>query len=236
MSNLSTKEQIEKSKKFLDFVKTPECSGCNNGIRMCYNFPCMGTLKEIKAIIKAGYAKSLMLDYWVGSGENEEFDKIRFNPFKEDVPYLNPAIVGLESKKAPFARHGKCTLLVDNKCSLHEQGLKPIGGKIACCKVDQVYINENGKYKHIDNRIAILHTWNTEEGRAVIEEWKKEVGFTNKESESQSHRINTTGDLLDGLLNFVNYMSHKHLETNECPPKTDISKEDEIQEIYEKPY
>jgi hypothetical protein len=46
-----------------------ECTGCQLGVQMCYNRPCMGTPEEFDKILDAGFAKNLHLEYWVRSTE-----------------------------------------------------------------------------------------------------------------------------------------------------------------------
>lgn len=104
-------------KKFKEVV----CS-CKTCVKMCEHRPCWGTPEEIKKIIDAGYGSRLMMDYWVGVGEEDT-----------DVP--SPAIVGYEGRRAPFIPQGRCTFLnAENLCELHDKGLKPLEGRVADCK------------------------------------------------------------------------------------------------------
>jgi hypothetical protein len=166
----SSQEQVQKSYDFLNSCKSVACPGCARGVRMCYHTPCIGTVDDIEKLIDAGYAKNLMLD-WFSGGTRDQ------NPFTEDILYLCPAVIGSEGRQAKFARTGRCNLLVNNQCSVHDKNLKPIQGKLACCKVERLYKGEDGMNHDIDERIPVLHTWNTEKGLALIERWKKEVGL-----------------------------------------------------------
>ena len=166
----STIDQVNKAYHYLANVKTPVCTGCKKGISMCYHMPCMGTVEDMERLLDAGYAKNIMLDWWCGG-------KFEGKPFKDDVAYLVPAIEGLEGKSAPFIRHGKCNLLVDNLCSLHDKGLKPIQGRMACCTQDKTNQDTSDNEVIGDERHNILHTWNTQKGKDLIERWKIEVNY-----------------------------------------------------------
>ena len=87
---------------------------------MCKNRPCWGTPEDIEKIKAAGYSHKLMMDYWYKSDE-------------EDIPIEAPAIVGYEGKDAPFWPSGQCTFLENDRCILHDLGLKPTEGRLAHC-------------------------------------------------------------------------------------------------------
>lgn len=187
----SSPEVVSKSEEFLKSLEQPECPGCKRGVRMCHHTPCLGTVEDIEKMINAGYARNLMLDWWMGDdsgkraitkalgAENTEIRKNRNreNPFGEDVAYLVPATVGKEGKKAAMIRSGSCNLLVDDKCTLHNLDLKPIQGRLACCS----HHNEFSDGTDVDERIFAIHTWNTQRGKDLIERWKQEVGFNDND-------------------------------------------------------
>jgi hypothetical protein len=126
------------------------CTGCIKGVKMCIDRPCWGTPQEIKAIIDAGYGDKLMQDYW--SGELNGFD----SPL-----VIGPAIVGHEGGNAPFWPTGRCALLTEDRlCSLHDAGLKPSEGAVACCKR-----GDDGMHQRM------AEAWATEEGQALAQEW-----------------------------------------------------------------
>jgi len=230
----SSEEQVQKSNDFLSNLKTVACTGCSRGVRMCYHTPCIGTVDDIEKIINAGHAKSLMLDWWCGiPAEYKAPD--RDNPFEDDVSYLTPAIVGFESKQSKFARSGKCTMLENNLCKLHDADLKPTQGKLACCKVERVYM-EGGEEKDLDERIPILHTWNTQRGKDLIERWKKEVNF--EEVKKRPKVPENIGDMLDCLIGVFTAMNNmQNPEGKDGRPDYDPNEhiEREVQ-CYEKPY
>jgi len=241
--SLSTNEQTQNSQEFLNKVDIPACPGCVRGIRMCYNTPCMGSVDDLEKIIDAGYAKNLMLDWWTGTGDrtdkqSQEIRKLtrRENPFVNDVFYLVPAIVGVEGKKTPYSRNGKCNLLINNQCSLHSLNLKPIQGRMSCCKVDRVYLDEEGKEQDLDERFPILHTWNTERGQKLIERWKKLVDYdeSNQEENKRGRIPKTIPDLIEGLLGMIEIMSHEHLNVDGCPPEPEDPHPDPTVITYER--
>ena len=227
---------VENCMEFLDKMEKPACN-CNAGVRMCKHTPCIGTVDDIEKLMNAGYSKNLMLDWWVGENSGHRtLDKIngedspqkmfrrklhRENPFMEDVPYLTPAIVGYEGKKAKFVKTGACNLLIDNKCSVHDLNLKPVQGRMACCKIERIYV-ENGENQDLDERIPVLHTWNTQRGKDLIIRWKKEVNFDGKDT-GYAPVPETVPDLLDALMQVLS--SHCHLYTEK--------QEDEEGEIYD---
>lgn len=187
----TSQEVVIKSEEFLKNLSQPECPGCKRGVRMCHHTPCVGTVDDIEKIINAGYAKNLMLDWWMGAGsgskaiqkalgvkpEDVEVEKHKQsrseNPFEEDVQYLVPATKGKEGGKAAMIRSGSCNLLVNEQCTLHSLDLKPIQGRLACCS----HHNEFTDGTDVDERIYVMHTWNTQRGKDLIERWKKEVNF-----------------------------------------------------------
>jgi hypothetical protein len=231
MSNMSqpftSDHQVLEAYEFFKSMQKPACPDCARGIRMCYHTPCQGTVEDIERLIDAGYAKNLMLDWWVGEDNKavsigksfgvseEELKSVRKkdNPFTEDVMYLIPAIVGIEGKQAPFIRSGKCNLLVDNKCSLHDKGLKPTQGQYACCKTQRMSIDKDGKEYNIDERIFILHTWNTQRGKDLIERWKKEVNFDSNQAKPKLPE--TPIDMIEALLDVMSWQSKLYEEKPE---------------------
>lgn len=218
----TTEEQMTKVQKFFNEIDKPVCN-CQRGVAMCKHTPCMGTVEDMEALMNAGYSKNLMLDSWAGSGTvessigkvmgkdpNPNAKERKTNPFTEDVIYLVPAIVGMEGTAAPFNKTGTCNLLVDDKCSVHDKGLKPIQGKFACCSLDRVFVNEHGRQEDIDERKAILMTWNTQKGRDLIERWKQEVNFTGEENNKDMPK--SLPDLLKTLIDVLE--SHSRMREN----------------------
>lgn len=121
---------------------------------MCKYRPCWGTPQEIQKIINSGHAKNLMLDYWVGDSDDSS------------IYLLCPAIIDFEGGNAPLFPTGKCIFLDDDsKCKIHN--IKPLEGRIAGCKNKKLYDKIN-----LHKKVAM--TWDTDEGKKIIEIWKGE--------------------------------------------------------------
>lgn len=249
---------VDTCNQFIQTLEQPACN-CNAGVRMCKHTPCIGTVDDIEKLINAGYAKNLMLDWWVGEdtgkrkmkkifGSDEEEPKVelfkrkpkpedklhRENPFTEDVSYLVPAVVGYGGKKAAFVKTGQCNLLVNNRCSIHSLGLKPVQGRLSCCKINRVFVDENGKQQDLDERIPILHTWNTQRGKDLIARWKKEIGFVEGDHDDEAPIPETTGDLLEALLGLLTSRVDMYAPNKDGSPIHDDRPVKTL--TYEKPY
>lgn len=139
--------------KKLDLAKlpTPTCS-CLVCKRMCRR-PCWPTPKEAEALIQAGFADRLMLDY------------------HRDLkgPILSPAYVGREGKEGLFPMlidNPRCTFLDQNGlCMLHDKGLKPLEGRIATCR------EQDRTYLPRELHLAVGKTWQVPAAHAIIQEW-----------------------------------------------------------------
>ena len=165
------------------------CTGCEKGIKMCHTRPCLGTPEDFDNIIDAGFADKLRIDYWKGrkftvtkemiESETSEERKNMLqtlyniqeevpNPFTEDVEWLSGGTEGDVDFKSNFLPTGTCKFLVNNSCELHDFGLKPEQGAESCCKDEFNQAKENIHYAYL---------WNTPEGRAVVEKFKKAVNI-----------------------------------------------------------
>jgi hypothetical protein len=133
----------------LEMFKTTECD-CDKCSSMC-RAPCTGTPKCIEAIMDAGYGDRLCLDDW----PHQPTD-------------IHPALKGYEGTKAPYATASLkgCTFWINGKCELHEKGLKPLGGKIAH--------HAQPSEEWLAFAELCVQTWDTDEGRRIVERWKKE--------------------------------------------------------------
>jgi hypothetical protein len=143
----------------------------------------MGTPEEFEAIIDAGFAHKLRIDFWLGRKKytQEELDSLPAfareyveknpNPFIENVEMLTGGTEADKNFRAPWMLiPGKypCKFLVDERCSLHDLGLKPEQCREACCDDEKNEAKENLHYAFI---------WNTENGKRVIEKFKTIVGI-----------------------------------------------------------
>ena len=165
-----------------------ECTGCSKGVAMCHNRPCFGTPEEFSKIIDAGYANKLRIDHWVGApaetrikvedtvgdGPFVELQKMLYdyqqknpNPHEKDVEMLSGGTNNDNNYYAAWVPRGTCKFLTeDEKCELHDLGLKPEQGRETCCKGDDSKGN-----------LHYANLWATEEGLAVIEKFKKSVNI-----------------------------------------------------------
>jgi len=137
-------------------------------------------LMILKKIIEAGFAHNLMIDYY--NSEN-----ISMN---ERTYILSGANNGNECSKADWNPKGKCSFLTnENKCLIHD--IKPTMGAIACCKRDHPnFVKENE---------ACVATWATEEGKQLIEDWKKLVNYQEKDDDKGFDFISGLSVMLNGF-------------------------------------
>ena len=118
------------------------CDKCKN---MC-EVPCIGTPKDIEAIIDAGYADRLKETKWMTG-----FRLAREKP----IDMIQPAE---ESGWCVFRRP-------DGLCELHDRGLKPTEGVLASCKMieeDNIPTYETSVLR------AVAHEWVKVENFATI--------------------------------------------------------------------
>ena len=116
-----------------------ECQACRE---LCEHIPCMGTPKEIAAIIDQGYAQS---------------NQLVISPIND--PSLDFTVVKPRGDDPTDPTRGKCVFYEEGKCVLHEAGLKPIEGRVAIHDKD----NPRLLYHHLKR------AWNTKLGRELIE-------------------------------------------------------------------
>jgi hypothetical protein len=129
------------------------CS-CEKCKAMCKR-PCWPSPQEAKVLIEKGYAKRLMLDYWVRENNN--------------IDIVCPALKGYEGRDSPFWPRGDegCTFQ-DKKglCEIHTKGLKPLEGKLATC---------DGSGHGKDLHFGVAELWDNAEGKAVVQLWKEKT-------------------------------------------------------------
>lgn len=151
----------------LNIIKPTECS-CDKCKTMCHG-PCWGTVEDIKRIIEAGLESRLQVDWYEGDDDGE------------DTEVLTPALKGREmeySLSYPRSLRG-CTFWNNGLCDLHASGLKPTEGKLAHHSII------GDKKIHQDIHMAVLETWRTDEGRALVALWKDKY-FTGDEERPSS--------------------------------------------------
>jgi len=159
-----------------------ECNDCYKGVKMCYNRPGFGTPEEFEAIIDAGLAHKLRIDYWCGRDDvtPEQFKQLpafaqkyileNLNPFKEDVEMLTGGTDEDENFRAPYiiSRKFPCKFLEDNRCTLHDKGLKPEQCRESCCEDSKNQLKKNIHYAFL---------WSSLEGKRVVQKFKDIMGI-----------------------------------------------------------
>ena len=132
------KEKVERIKKLvgIDHNRWEQPCTCDKCKNMC-KVPCIGTPKDIEAIIDAGYADRLKETMWMVG-----YLAVREKP----IDMIQPAEEG-----------GWCAFRQpDGLCELHDRGLKPTEGVLASCKVieeDNVPTYETSVLR------AVAHEW-----------------------------------------------------------------------------
>lgn len=111
---------IDKSK-----VQPSQCS-CNECQKMCKHTPCVGTPLDMHAIKKA---------------HPEYVDKLSITL---NLAALNLGLPPIAMIAPTFdEKKGCCAFFEEGKCILHEEGLKPLEGKLANCKMDVKFFTAN---------------------------------------------------------------------------------------------
>lgn len=132
------KEEVKRIKKLvgIDHNRWEQPCTCDKCKNMC-KVPCIGTPKDIEAIIDAGYADRLKETMWmVGYLAVKEKPIAMIQPTEKD---------GWCAFRQP-----------DGLCELHDRGLKPTEGVLASCKVieeDNVPTYETSVLR------AVAHEW-----------------------------------------------------------------------------
>jgi hypothetical protein len=149
------------------FTLPPTCS-CTDCVQRCKEHPGWPTPEEAEKMLDADLASAMMLDWWDAD---------------ESLPYtevLSPASVGYGGIRAPeltgdlwtFLRspppiRGACVFLREGLCEVHNTDFKPFECRYHHHAFDQPTIH-----------LAAAASWNTPEGKALVERWKREVGYT----------------------------------------------------------
>lgn len=142
---------------------SPPCS-CSTCKGMCVR-PCWPIPSEILPLIESGYTSSLMLDWWEGDFHDGEHDRVYI---------VCPSSPGREGNYAPdfLGLQSGCIFLTQKGlCRLHPLGLKPTEGRVAHHSIG----GDNGYNIHR----AVAETWDTEQGRDIVNAWCEKVGISN---------------------------------------------------------
>ena len=113
-----------------------KCKACQS---LCDLTPCMGTPKEILAIIHAGYPNQLV----ISTGNDPILD----------FTVVKPRSINRDPTK------GTCIFFVNRLCKLHQSGLKPVEGRVA--------LHNKRTPRLLYHHLA--RAWNTKLGRALVE-------------------------------------------------------------------
>lgn len=116
-----------------------ECQECKE---LCERVPCMGTPREIAAIIAKGYAHPGQLVISPGNDPSLDFTVVKPRGDRPDDP-----------------TQGTCVFYKNGKCILHSPGLKLIEGRVAMHDKKTPRL----LYHHLKR------AWNTKLGRELIE-------------------------------------------------------------------
>jgi len=120
---------------------------------MCQRRPCWSTPEDAKNLISKGYGNCLMLDHY--------YDRDAVDQHEFDI--LTPAVAGYEQQHAPFGLVGVCTFFKDERCKLHNLGLKPKEGREVWCR------QSGDKANAIHHHIGML--WNNAGAQSIIDLW-----------------------------------------------------------------
>ena len=126
---------------------------CEKCVGACQSWPGLATPVEAMKAISVGLARRYMLGTYYHFGLHQRVDA------------LSPATVGREGKRALNALAGvirmPCTLLVDDRCMIHESGFKPQ----ECRELTHETMSD-------DSLDSVLDPWLEESGRRAIDAWK----------------------------------------------------------------
>lgn len=131
--------------------KETQCS-CPECKDMCKT-RCWPSPGEARMMIEAGLACRMMKDYNHGAKA------------------VCPASIGYGGRSAPLWVRGLgCVFFTnDEQCELHGTGYKPFEARMADCQLSEDDLGQ----VNLHHDVAIM--WDSEEGRAVVEQWKRAV-------------------------------------------------------------
>jgi len=154
--------------------------------------PCWPTPMEAVRLMDAGYAGRLMLDAFPASGTDDIDGEGKWLATATEI--LCPSSRGFAGKaldwrefnevakarliasflrvappRKTFPTHRGCTFFYKGLCRLHDTGMKPLEGVLAAH--GPKWAGEQGAAVHA----AIATLWRSDEGRAAVARWKKEV-------------------------------------------------------------
>lgn len=123
---------VETAIPLLDRLVCPTDCTCDICVGMCRRSPCLGTPEDIMRLVEAGYQDKLVPTLNLG------------------LRHLGYPAVGII---APILTEHGCIFLENDRCTLHDKGLKPLEGRLQSCKTTNPIVVTA-------ITVAILRTWN----------------------------------------------------------------------------
>jgi hypothetical protein len=133
-------------------VNEEGCS-CDRCVMMCKTYSCLPTPQEAEVLINAGYGDRMMMD-----------TRPAISDPKLLILTLIPAMKGYERRISPMQTGiSDCSFLENDRCTLHNPGMKPLEGKF----------NRHDTTDEEANQIVhyIKYLWSLSGGRAVVDAW-----------------------------------------------------------------
>ena len=126
---------------------------CKKCVESCKTYACLPTPQEAEALIAAGYGDRMMLDTRPSDSE----PKIR-------ILTLLPAMKGFERRISPMQLGASdCVFLKNERCILHDLGLKPFEGR---------FQQHDTPAAVGDELLCFLKgLWDTRDGQRVVDMW-----------------------------------------------------------------
>jgi len=137
----------------LTLICNEEGCTCKKCIEMCKTYACLPTPLEAEILINAGYGDRLMLDTRPSTKDGKLL-----------ILTLMPAMKGFERRISPMQIGiSDCVFLENDRCQLHDLGLKPFEGRVA-----RHDTTEDDDKKMMD---LLKRMWASQEGRRIVDMW-----------------------------------------------------------------
>lgn len=151
------------------------CKACQAA---CTRNPGWFLPEEARLAIAAGYANRMMRDWLEPCSEVGNDERIYTLAAASedcggsDAPEIIGNIFSWFISQRPFEK-GRCVMLTDQgRCEIHDSGFKPFQCREALLCAQQDFDVRS----HPASNYSIARHWDTDLGRAVIEEWQVAVG------------------------------------------------------------
>ena len=170
-----------------------ECT-CRACQKCCEHYPGWMTPDEARLAIQQGFGDRLMCDW------REPYDEVLKND--DRIYVLCPAAKGHEGRYAATTaewyggvssllamvdptrmRKYPCCLYKDGMCSVQHRGWKPTECRLTYgCETPEI----SPGYMY---RPDITRLWNTDDGRSIVDEWRKSHGLANSPEEENDDDV-----------------------------------------------